>query len=159
MAPKKKARDNYSPSIFNRKARHEYELLDEYEAGIVLFGTEVKSLRAGKANIGDAFATEKDEEIWLHNLSISEYAQGNINNHTPKRPRKLLMHKREIRKLIGLLQTKGLTLVPLEIFFNKRGLVKVRLAVGRGKKAHDKRASEKDRDWQRQKSRILKHTL
>jgi SsrA-binding protein len=158
-AKKKKPNATHAPTIFNRKAKFEYEFLDEYEAGIVLTGTEVKSLRAGKANIQDAFANEKNTEIWLHNLHISEYSEGNINNHTPKRPRKLLLHKKEIRKLIGTLQEKGLTLIPLQLFFNDKGKVKVKLIVGRGKKAHDKRATEKDRDWQRQKSRIMKHDV
>ncbi len=156
---KKKSPENHAPTIFNRKAKFEYEFLDEYEAGIVLTGTEVKSLRAGKANIQDAFADIKDNQVWLHNLYISEYSQGNINNHTPKRPRKLLLHKREIRKLIGTLQEKGLTLIPLRLFFNNKGMVKVVMIVGRGKKAHDKRADVKDRDWQRQKSRIMKHDV
>lgn len=159
MSKKKKHTPQDSPTIFNRKARHEYELLDEYEAGIVLTGTEVKSLRSGKANIQDAFATVRDEELWLHNLYISEYTAGNRFNHEPKRQRKLLLHKREIRKLIGLLEQKGLTLVPLSLFFNNKGYVKVKLAVGRGKKSHDKRASEKDRDWKRQQSRIMKHDI
>jgi SsrA-binding protein len=156
MAKKERAAQ---PSIFNRKARYEYELLGEYEAGIMLTGTEVKSLRAGRANLQDAFAVEKQEEIWLHNLHISEYHGGNKFNHVPKRPRKLLLHKKEIQKLIGLLQTKGLTLIPLSLFFNDRGLVKVRMAVGRGKKAHDKRETEKERDWNREKSRILKNDV
>ena len=152
-----KARINPQPTILNRRARYEYELLDEYEAGIVLVGTEVKSLRAGKANVGDAFAIHKDNELWLHNLHISEYHGGNRFNHEPKRPRKLLLKKREISKLIGQLQVKGLTLVPLAVLFNDKGLVKIKLAVGRGKKAHDKRESEKERDWSREKSRLLKH--
>ena len=154
-----KARAQEQPSIFNRKARYEYELMDEYEAGIILTGTEVKSLRAGKANIQDAFAIEKDEEIWLHNLHIAEYHGGNKFNHVPKRPRKLLLKKKEINKLIGLLQTKGLTLIPLCLFFNDRGLAKLKMAVGRGKKAHDKRDTEKQRDWDREKGRLLKNDV
>ncbi len=151
-----KARVHHQPSILNRRARFEYELLEEFEAGIVLTGTEVKSLRAGKANVADAFAIHKENEMWLHNLHIAEYHGGNRFNHEPKRPRKLLLKKREIQKLIGLLQTKGLTLVPLALIFNEKGLVKVKLAVGRGKKAHDKRESEKERDWTREKGRLLK---
>jgi SsrA-binding protein len=154
-----KKKPQEQPSLYNRKARYDYELLGEYEAGIILTGTEVKSLRAGRATIGDAFAIEKDEEIWLHNLHIAEYHGGNKFNHVPKRPRKLLLKKKEINKLIGLLQTKGLTLVPLALYFNDRGLVKVKMAVGRGKKAHDKRESEKERDWNREKSRIMKHDV
>lgn len=145
--------------IHNRRARYEYELLDEYEAGIALTGSEVKSLRNGRATIQDAFATEKHSEIWLHNLHIPEYKAANRLNHAPKRPRKLLLHKREIRKLIGVLQTKGLTLIPLSLYFNEDGRVKVKLAVGRGKKAHDKRETEKQRDWQRQKQRLLKQDV
>ncbi len=158
MASKKKPASS-SASVVNRRARYEYEILDEYEAGIVLTGTEVKSLRTGKATIQDAFATEKQEEIWLHNLHIPEYKAGNRHNHAPKRPRKLLLHKREIRKLIGLLQTKGLTLIPLSLFFNDKGIVKVKLAVGRGKKSHDKRETEKRRDWDRQKQRLMKQDV
>jgi SsrA-binding protein len=151
-----KKRITDQPSILNRRARFEYEILEELDAGIVLTGTEVKSLRAGKANIQDAFAIHKEGEMWLQNLHIAEYHGGNRFNHEPKRPRKLLLKKREIQKLIGLLQTKGLTLVPLMLFFNEKGLVKVKMAVGRGKKAHDKRETEKERDWQREKGRLLK---
>ena len=150
------ARTPQQPTILNRRARFEYELLEQYEAGIVLTGTEVKSLRAGKANVQDAFAIHKDGEMWLYNLHIAEYHGGNRFNHEPKRPRKLLLKKREIQKLLGLLQTKGLTLVPLALFFNDKGLVKAKLAVGRGKKAHDKRESEKERDWSCEKGRIMK---
>ncbi len=157
--PDKKQTSFSSPSVFNRKARYEYDILDEYEAGIVLKGSEIKALRSGKATIGDAFATEKKEEVWLHNLHIPQYRLANRHNHEPKRPRKLLLHKREIRKLIGVLQTKGLTLIPLALFFNEKGMVKVTLAVGKGKKSHDKRRTEKDRDWKRQQSRLLKHNV
>jgi SsrA-binding protein len=151
-----KARKVDQPTILNRRARFEYEIMEELDAGIVLSGTEVKSLRAGKANVQDAFAIHKEGEMWLHNLHIAEYHGGNRFNHEPKRPRKLLLKKREIKKLIGLLQTKGLTLVPLMLFFSDKGLVKVKMAVGRGKKAHDKRESEKERDWQREKGRVMK---
>lgn len=159
MNTKKKRPVNDSPTILNRRARYEYELLQEYEAGIVLMSTEVKALREGKANVQDAFAVEKNEELWLHQLHISEYKAGNRFNHAPLRPRKLLLHRREIKKMIGLLQTKGLTLIPLKIYFNEDGRVKVLMALGKGKKAHDKRDSEKDRDWQRQKERIMKHDV
>ena len=140
----------------NRKARHNYFIDETLDAGIVLTGTEVKSLREGRANIGDAYATEKGGEIFLVNAHISEYRGGNQFNHDPLRPRKLLLHTREIKKLIGTLQRGGVTLVPLSIYFSERGLAKVRLGVARGKKHYDKRATIKERDWQRQKARLMR---
>ncbi len=140
----------------NRKARFEYTIEEEFEAGIVLTGTEVKSLRAGKANIADAYAAAKDGEIWLYNATITEYAAGNRFNHEPRRPRKLLLHAKQIRKLIGQLKTKGVTLVPLSLYFNGRGLAKLKLGVAKGKKAYEKRETIKKRDWERDKSRIMK---
>ncbi|HWK90022.1 MAG TPA: SsrA-binding protein SmpB, partial [Longimicrobium sp.] len=122
----------------NRKARHEYHILDTWETGMVLQGTEVKSLRQGKANLADAYARLDRGELWLYNLHISPYEQGNRFNHDPLRPRKLLMHTRELRKLVGQVEQKGLTLVPLDIHFS-RGIAKVNLALVRGKKLHDKR--------------------
>jgi SsrA-binding protein len=145
--------------VINRKARFEYEILQEYEAGIILVGSEVKSIRQGKINLQDAFATQKNEEIWLHNMNISEYSGSNQFNHAPKRPRKLLLHKKEIRKLIGLLQTQGITLVPIKLYFNDDGRVKLLMGVGKGKKSHDKRETEKQRDWNREKSRLLKNDV
>src|SRR5215213_4359876 len=124
----------------NRKARHEYHVLETWEAGIALQGTEVKSLREGKANLADAFATFMRGELWLHNLHISPYEQGNRFNHDPLRPRKLLLHRGEMRKMVGQVEQQGLTLVPLDIHFS-RGIAKVNLALVKGKKLHDKRDS------------------
>lgn len=140
----------------NRKARHEYSILQTWEAGIVLVGTEVKSLRQGKANLVDSYAKLKDGEVWLINLHISEYTQGNINNHDPKRDRKLLLRKSEIRKLIGKTKEKGLTLVPLRLYF-KNGKVKVELALAKGKKVYDKRKDIAKRDFQREQERKIKY--
>lgn len=153
---KKKNSGRTTPQILNRKARYEYFIEDEVEAGIVLTGTEVKSLRAGKAQINEAHAGIKGEELYLFNAYIAEYVGGNRFNHETKRPRKLLLHKRQINKLIGQLKTKGITLVPLVMYFNSRGLVKVKLGVGKGKKQYEKRESEKERDWQREKGRIMR---
>ena len=135
--------------LTNSKARHEYHIEETFEAGIVLSGTEVKSLRAGKGQIRDAFARVEDNEIWLHNAHIDEYSHGNTANHQPKAKRKLLLHKREISKLFGLAAIKGKALVPLS-FYWKSGKVKVQLAVGRGKDAADKRQTIKKRDSDRE---------
>jgi SsrA-binding protein len=141
---------------FNRKARFEYSVEEEFEAGIVLTGTEVKSLRKSKANIADAYAGAKEEEIWLFNAHIAEYAHGNRMNHEPKRPRKLLLHKKQISKLIGRLKVKGVTLVPLSLYFNSRGLAKIKLGIATGKKQYEKRDTIKKRDWERDKARIMR---
>jgi SsrA-binding protein len=138
----------------NRKARHEYHILDEWEAGIALTGSEVKSLREGKVSFQDAFARVENGEVWLHSLHIAPYAQANRQNHDPLRPRKLLLHRQEIRKLIGKVEEKGLTLVPLEIYFH-RGYAKVRLALARGKQLHDKREALKKRDQEREARRAM----
>ena len=140
----------------NRKARYNYFIDETIEAGVMLTGTEVKSLRSGRANIGDAYASAQGGELFLVNAHISEYSGGNRLNHEPLRPRKLLLRKREIERLVGAIQRKGVTLVPLEIYFNPRGIAKVRLGVARGKRQYDKRATTKERDWQRQKSRLLR---
>jgi SsrA-binding protein len=140
----------------NRKARHEFAILQVYEAGIVLQGTEVKALRAGKANLVDSYATVRDNEVWLISAHISEYSQGNINNHIPTRDRKLLMNRSEIRKLIGKVKEKGLTLVPLRLYF-KNGKVKVELALAKGKKEYDKRETIAKRDFQRDQERKIKY--
>lgn len=140
----------------NRKARHDYFIDERFEAGIVLAGTEVKSLREGRANIGDAYASRQGSDLFLLNAHIAEYHGGNRFNHKPLRPRKLLLHKREIQRLIGALQREGVTLVPLSIYFTERGFVKVQLGIARGKKQYDKRATVKERDWQRQKQRLLR---
>ena len=139
----------------NRKARHEYHILESWETGIVLQGTEVKSLRQGKANLQDAYASLDRGELWLYNLHISPYEQGNRFNHDPLRPRKLLMHRRELRKMIGQVEQKGLTLVPLDLHF-ARGIAKVRLALVRGKKLHDKRETLRQRADQRDMERAHK---
>lgn len=144
-----------TPIVRNRKARHEFQVLETWEAGLVLQGTEVKSLRDGRANLQDAFARLDGPELWLHNLHISPYDPGNRYNHDPLRPRKLLMHRREIRKLIGQVEQKGLTLVPLDIYFT-RGVAKVTLALVRGKKLHDKREDLKRRDAERDMARGYK---
>lgn len=139
----------------NRKARHEYHILQIFEAGIVLVGTEVKALREGKANLVDSYATIKNSEVWLIGAHISEYKQGNINNHNPTRDRKLLLNKSEIRKLIGKTKEKGLTLIPLRMYF-KNGRVKVELALAKGKKSYDKRETIAKRDFQREQERKIK---
>lgn len=140
----------------NRKARHAYEILEVFEAGIALSGSEVKSLRQGKANIAESYATEQGGEIYVINASIPTYAEANRFNHEERRPRKLLLHKREIAKLIGAIRREGMTLVPLRLYFNDRGRAKLALALARGRKLHDKREVEKARDWDRQKARLLR---
>lgn len=140
----------------NRRARREYEVEERFEAGIVLTGTEVKSLRAGEAHIGDAYAEIRGDEAWLINASIPEFSHGNRFNHEPRRPRKLLLHAREIARLHGAVTREGMTLVPLAIYFTDRGRAKVELALARGRKLHDKRALERERDWAREKARLLR---
>ncbi len=140
----------------NRKARHNYDIVETFEAGIALEGSEVKSLREGKANIAESYASPEDGELYLINSSIQEYKQANRFNHEERRPRKLLMHKREIARLIGATEREGMTLVPLKLYFNDRGIAKVELALAKGRKMHDKREAEKSRDWQRQKARLLR---
>ncbi len=140
----------------NRRARFNYEILQTYEAGIALAGSEVKSLRQGQANIAEAYAGERGGELWLYNAYIPEYLQANRFQHSPRRARKLLLHKREINRLIGAVNREGMTIVPLKIYFNDRGRAKVELAVARGKKLHDKRESEKKRSWQREKARLMR---
>ena len=140
----------------NRKARFNYQIGEVFEAGIALTGTEVKSLRQGKATIGESYADARDGEIWLVNANIPEYAQASRFNHAPKRPRKLLLHKRQIHKLMGAVEREGMTLVPLKMYFNDKGRAKVEIALARGKKLHDKREAEKKRDWQRDRSRLMR---
>lgn len=137
----------------NRRAKFNFEIEEVIEAGIVLFGSEVKSLRKGKANISDAFADEHNGSITLFNSYIAEYEGANRFNHVAKRPRRLLLHKQQIKKLIGKLQIKGYSLVAMSLYFNNRNKVKIELGLGKGKKAHDKRESIKERDWQRSKAR------
>lgn len=140
----------------NRKARHDYFIEDSLEAGLVLVGTEVKSMRAGRASLGDSYAEARDGELFLLNANISRYPAANRQNHEPLRPRKLLMHRREIEKLSGLVQRQGYTLVPLKLYFNDRGRAKVEIGVARGRKQHDKREREKERSWQREKGRLMR---
>ena len=140
----------------NRRARFNYEIGQTFEAGLALTGTEVKSLREGRSNISDSYAGERGGELWLYNAYIPEYLQANRFQHETRRPRKLLLHKREIDRLTGAVQRDGMTVVPLKIYFNDRGRAKVELALARGKKLHDKRETEKKRDWNREKARVLR---
>lgn len=140
----------------NRKARYNFFISDEFEAGIMLVGTEVKSLRAGGATLQESYASFENDGLFLVNAHIAEYGFGNRNNHDPARPRKLLMHRKELDKLHAQVQRAGKTIVPLSLYFNERGKVKVKLGLASGKKQHDKRATEKARDWNREKQRVLK---
>ncbi|MDD9901107.1 MAG: SsrA-binding protein SmpB [Alphaproteobacteria bacterium] len=141
----------------NRKARFEYHIEDTMEAGIMLVGTEVKSLRAGQASINESYADVRGGEIFLLNAHIPEYTQASTRlQHEVRRPRKLLLHKSQVNKLIGAVNRKGVTLVPLAIYFNDRGIAKVELGIATGKKKHDKRETQKDRDWQRDKARVMR---
>lgn len=140
----------------NRRARHEYFLEEFYEAGIALTGTEVKSLRFGEGSIAESYAELKGHEVNLVNANIPEFSHGNRFNHEPKRPRKLLLHEREIEKLKTGVEREGMTLIPLSIYFNGRGRAKVELALAKGKKLHDKREASAERDWQRDKARLMR---
>lgn len=140
----------------NRRARYEYSFEDVLDAGIALVGTEVKSLRFGEGSIAEAYAEVRDGEVWLVNANIPEFSHGNRFNHEAKRPRKLLLTAREITRLHGAVARQGMTLVPLSIYFNPRGKAKVEIALAKGKKLHDKRETEKARDWQREKARLLR---
>jgi SsrA-binding protein len=140
----------------NRRARHEYFLDDFFEAGIALTGTEVKSLRFGEGSIAESYAEVKDDQVWLVNANVPEFSHGNRFNHEPKRPRKLLLHGREIDRMRNAVSRQGMTLIPLAIYFNTRGRAKVELALARGKKLHDKRETEKSRDWKREQGRLLR---
>lgn len=147
--------DSIVPIARNKRARHDYEIIETWEAGIVLTGTEVKSLRDGRAQITDAYGVVKDGEVWLLNAHIPPYEQGNIWNHDPLRTRKLLLHQKEIRRLIGAVERQGLTLVALDLYF-KHGKAKVKIGLARGKKLHDKRADIKARDDARDMQRALR---
>jgi SsrA-binding protein len=140
----------------NRKARFNYEIGETFEAGVALTGTEVKSLRSGKATIAESFAVSRDGELWLQNSNIPEYLQASRFNHAPKRPRKLLLHKRQLAKLIGAVEREGMTIVPLKLYFNLKGRAKVEIALARGKKLHDKRETERRRSWDRERSRLMR---
>ncbi len=161
MAQKKKSKagllSTNATVADNRRARFDYHLEGKFEAGIMLVGTEVKSLRHGQCNIAEAYVGPKDGGIWLINAHIPEYQQAsNQLQHDPKRPRQLLLHKKEMNKLLGAVNKEGYTLVPTRIFFNGRGLAKLEIALGKGKKLHDKRETSKQRDWNRDKQRIMK---
>ena len=140
----------------NRKARHNYFIEETFEAGLSLTGTEVKSLRGGRSTIAESYVTEEGGEAWLVNANIPEYAWGNRFNHEPRRPRKLLLHRAQINKLIGAIQREGRTVVPLQVYFNARPR-QDRDRAGTGKQAHDKRQTIKDRDWQRQRAKLMSH--
>jgi SsrA-binding protein len=140
----------------NRRARFDYFLEDAMEAGLMLTGTEVKSLRNGRANIAESYASVENGEIMLINADIPPYAGGNRFNHEPRRPRKLLLHARQIEKLIGAVQREGRTIIPTKLYWNDKGLAKLEIAVAKGKKAHDKRETEAARDWQRDKARLMR---
>ena len=154
MAPRAQAPNRVVAD--NRKARFNYEILDTLEAGIALTGTEVKSLRQGKATIGEAYAGPSGNELFLFNAYIPEYLQANRFNHETRRPRRLLLHKRQIDKYLGATQREGFTVIPLKIYFNEKGRAKVELGLGRGKKLHDKRESEKKKDWDRERARLMR---
>jgi len=140
----------------NRKARYEYFIDEVVEAGIALAGTEVKALRQGEGSIAESYAELKDGQLWLVNANIPEFSHGNRHNHEPKRPRKLLMHAKQISKFNGAVTRQGMTVIPLMIYFNDRGRAKVELALAKGKKLHDKRETEKTRDWKRDAARIMR---
>jgi len=148
--------NRYRIAADNRKARFNYEIGQVFEAGIALTGTEVKSLRGGKATIGDSYAGEMGGEIYLFNAYIPEYLEANRFNHETRRPRKLLLHKREVNRLLGAVQREGMTVVPLKVYFNERGRAKVELGLATGKRKADKRAAERDRDWQRSRARLMR---
>jgi SsrA-binding protein len=153
MAPERESRKLVAE---NRKARFNYDIEERLEAGIALKGSEVKSLRAGRANIAESYASEEGGELYLVNAHIAEYAGAARDGHAPTRPRKLLLHAREIARLIGGIHRQGMTLVPLKLYFNARGIAKVELGLAKGKKLHDKRETEKRRDWERQKRRLMR---
>jgi SsrA-binding protein len=142
--------------LTNKKAKFSYEFLQTYVAGIQLFGTEIKSIRDGKVNLSDGYCYFKDNELWVKNIHISEYSMGTYNNHDPLRVRKLLLHKRELRKLQAAVKEKGLTIVPFRLFINEKGLAKLEIALARGKKTHDKRETIKERESKRELSSMMK---
>ena len=152
----KKKDDAFKLIADNRKARYAYAIGETLEAGIMLVGSEVKSLRSGKTTIGESYAHAKDGELWLVNSYIPEYTQASRFNHEPKRTRKLLVHKREAARLSAAIQREGMTLIPLKLYFNAKGKAKLELGVAKGKKLHDKRATEADRDWKREQGRLMR---
>ncbi|MXP24775.1 SsrA-binding protein SmpB [Altererythrobacter indicus] len=154
--PKPTTFDKHKIVAENRRARFDYFIEETFEAGIALTGTEVKSLRFGQGSIAESYAEVKGGQAWLVNSNVPEFSHGNRFNHEPKRPRKLLLHEREINRMHGAVERKGMTLVPLSVYFNAKGRAKVELALAKGKQAHDKRSTIKDRDWQRDKARIMR---
>ena len=154
--PKPVQFDKHKVVAENRRARFDYAIETVYEAGIALTGTEVKSLRFGSGTIAESYAEVKDNQVWLINSNVPEFSHGNRYNHEPKRARKLLLHEREINKMHGAVAREGMTLVPLSIYFNAQGRAKVELAIAKGKKAHDKRDTIKERDWKREQGRIMR---
>lgn len=152
----KKAEPNRKLVAENRRARFDYSIEDVIEAGIQLVGTEVKSLRSGRANIAESYASTERGELWLINATIPEYPPAGQFNHEPRRPRKLLVRARELKKLAAAVEREGRTIAPLKLYFNDRGIAKIEVAIGAGKKAHDKRAATKDREWKRQQGRLLR---
>ena len=152
----KKTEDGFKLIADNRKARYAYAIDETLEAGIMLVGSEVKSLRGGKSTIAESYAHAKDGELWLVNSYIPEYTQASRFNHEPKRSRKLLVHKREAARLAAAIQREGMTLIPLKMYFNAKGKAKIELGIAKGKKLHDKRETEKQRDWQRDKARLMR---
>ena len=153
----KKKDDGFKLIADNRKARYAYAIDETLEAGIMLKGSEVKSLRSGKTTIGESYAHAKDGELWLVNSYIPEYTQASRFNHEPKRARKLLVRKHQAQKLAAAIQREGMTLIPLKLYFNAKGIAKLEIGVAKGKKLHDKRETEKDRDWQRDKARLMRN--
>jgi SsrA-binding protein len=143
----------------NRKARFNYHIGEVFEAGIALTGSEVKSLRSGKATIAESYADARGGEIWLINSNVPEYLQAGRFNHAPKRPRKLLLHKHQINKLMGAVEREGMTLVPLKLYFNEKGRAKIEVALAKGKKLHDKRETERKRDWDRERGRLMRQKI
>jgi SsrA-binding protein len=157
LRPRPETFDKVKVVAENRRARYDYAIEGKFEAGIALTGTEVKSLRFGEGSIAESYAEVSGEEVWLINANIPEFSHGNRHNHEPKRPRKLLLHQREISKLHGAVARQGMTLVPLSIYFNGRGRAKVELALAKGRKAPDKRAHEKEKDWKREQGRLMRN--
>jgi SsrA-binding protein len=153
----KKKDDGTKVVADNRKARYAYAIEDTLEAGLILTGSEVKSLRTGKATISESYAYAKDGELFLVNAYIPEYLMANRFNHEPRRSRKVLVHKREATKLAAAIQREGMTLIPLRVYFNPKGIAKIELGIAKGKKLHDKRETEKNRDWQRDKARLMRN--
>ncbi len=155
-AANKKESTNGKLIADNRKARHNYDFIETLEVGLMLTGTEVKSLRNGKANIAESYATEEEGELWLINSYIPEYLEANRFNHSPRRRRKLLLHRKQMSNLINSVNREGMTLVPNRLYFNDKGIAKLQLVLAKGRKAHDKREHDKERDWKREQGRLLR---